>query len=213
MRPLVYLKNLIFVCLVSILATFQNKVHAQNFVVTNFNANGYPTCPSSCPFSGSCIPWGSTYSSVNTNGSGRPVSVTTNSSTAGYTGTYDEYGNPIWYLYTDQCTYDLPPLDCYSDDNISWEPAPPPISGSSPKGYCSYETITLNATDVYLSYVWQYSTQTGVWNTLTSSTGSTLTVGIQDIFGASYLSHLNQNIYFRYSVAGCNPVSDPTGAY
>ncbi|MFM9840583.1 MAG: hypothetical protein ACKVOQ_20110 [Cyclobacteriaceae bacterium] len=91
------------------------------------------------------------------------------------------------------------------------------ISGSSNSTtYCSNSNINLTGVNGFSSYKWQYSIQTGVWNTFSTSLIPSHTFGIQDIFGAGYASYLRQNIFFRYSVDNCDPnqtASAPIGAY
>lgn len=91
------------------------------------------------------------------------------------------------------------------------------ISGSSnTTTYCIDSSINLTGTSGFTSYKWQYSIQTEVWNTFSTTTTSSIAFGIQDIFGASYSAYLGQSIFFRYSVDNCDPnqtASPPIGAY
>lgn len=76
---------------------------------------------------------------------------------------------------------------------------------------CESDKLNLAATNGYAPYVWQYSTQTGVWNNIPGFITSTPSIGIQDIFGLNYSVHLNQNIYFRYTVGNCDGVGLHSG--
>jgi len=91
------------------------------------------------------------------------------------------------------------------------------ISGSSnSEAYCINANINLTGTSGFSSYKWQYSIQTGIWNTFSTTTTSNYAFGIQDIFGSSHLDYLGQNIFFRYSVDNCDPnqtFSPTIGAY
>src|SRR5258706_2547106 len=89
-----------------------------------------------------------------------------------------------------------------------------PLSNMS---FCSSgQPVTLTGTSGFDTYDWQYSVQTGVWNTFAINSSSSYSFGIQDIFGSNYTSHLNKNIYFRYSVGNCDPSnisSNVVGSY
>ncbi|WP_185113949.1 T9SS type A sorting domain-containing protein [Fulvivirga imtechensis] len=82
------------------------------------------------------------------------------------------------------------------------------LSGTSlATSYCEDESITLVASSGYTNYKWQYREEGGSWTNFTPPGTTTTTFGISNIFGANYSSHLNKNIYFRYSVGNCDPES------
>jgi hypothetical protein len=87
------------------------------------------------------------------------------------------------------------------------------ISGSSSGTYCVDQNITLNASLGFGSYTWYYRVQSsGTWIPFTTNSSTTYSFGIQDVFGASFTSYLNQNIYFGYGISGCSmgPISANT---
>lgn len=107
---------------------------------------------------------------------------------------YEEHYEYLSFVYPD--------VDCYSDGWIAWEPKGN-FDGNSIRPYCVDELIHLTAPPVYASYTWQYSTQAGVWNNISTTTSSTISVGMQDVFGVNYMDHFYEGFHFRYVVGGC----------
>jgi hypothetical protein len=122
------------------------------------------------------------------------------------------YCQPPTGNYTKECSINLSSAKCYSSSAVSWQPTPPAISGDIPKTYCSDQKVNLSVPNAYGSgsYIWQYAIESGSFTTLSAFTNSTISVGLQDIPGATF----GQNMYFRYYVAGCSPpISPVSGAY
>jgi hypothetical protein len=143
---------------------------------------------------------------------------------------YDEYGN-----ITHQCgpaidQYNLlssEPCFQYSIDtyvscsyvilNIDVRPSLP-LTGSATGDYCENQTLTLSNTSGFTPVQWQYRVSSGAWQDFNPGSDTSVTFGIQNIFGAGYPSYLNQPIYFRYSYSGggCDPaanISNVLGPY
>jgi hypothetical protein len=135
---------------------------------------------------------------------GKPLSVDVSITCAGRGGN----GN-----FIESCNYDLSSDDCYSDDNISWRPDPSKMTilsnSSSPGIYCPDQKITLNAPNVYNSYVWQYSVNGGTPSNLPLFTGASISVGLSDLPNATF----GQNINFWYYVSGCGSRSSVSNVY
>ena len=98
-------------------------------------------------------------------------------------------------------------------NRIDWTPLPDQPTGSTTSGSssrCASESIQLNA-PAYRGVTWQVSTSsTSGFGTFTPSVGGTsATIRITDIPAPLY----NTNLYFRYSVNGCNRTSPARGPY
>lgn len=197
-------QKVIFISLLFFLTNLS--LRAQNFTITS----NLPNC-SDCPESYTVV----------VNAYGKPVSAFVIFSdyvsvTCCYTDIFGECQNIYYecggwhYSYTD--FYALPDEDCgtFFNGGLTWEPSPTFLSNTSGT-YCFNQSISLTAPSTYHSYIWQFSNQLGVWNTFSTTSSSSITFGIEDIFGANFEPYLYQNIYFRYMVSGCNTVSTPSG--
>ncbi len=197
-------QRVIFISLLFLLTNLS--LRAQNFTITS----NLPNC-SDCPESYTVV----------VNAYGKPVSAFVIfsdyvSATCCYTDIFGECQNIYYecggwhYSHTD--FYSLPDEDCgtFFNGGLTWEPAPTFVSNTSGT-YCSNQSISLTAPPAFHSYIWQFSTQLGVWNTFSTTSSSSITFGIEDIFGANFESYLYQNIFFRYMVSGCSTVSTPSG--
>lgn len=76
-------------------------------------------------------------------------------------------------------------------------------SGPASGTYCEDQKITLTASPYFGLKTWYYRIQSGTWTAFSTNNNINYTFGLQDVFGSSYTSYLNQTIYFGYGINGC----------
>lgn len=208
--------------LISMLILFSQKSFGQGFTYIETSSGVINGCDCAfAPIHTYDVNYG-----VNLNSAGRPISVSVNYSCI----IFDDKIPPDCPNTTcvSSYTFGLPDVDCFdpttytiggcsnTDLTLSWRPSPSfSPSTSLPNNYCTNQSINLVAPNYYKSYNWQYSTQTGVWNTFKTTTVSSTTVDAQEIFGVNYSSYLTTrgNVFFRYFISGCTPESNVITGY